>query len=154
MSNPHAVEFHQLIPHEQAVNAFRKGLGLFVGRGRRLSIMQVARAAGVHNRTLECFKAYPMGHPDHRPLDFGQMLSISSVIGADFTNEWLRLCHQCAFDLPDDEPDPGEWAAGATEDVATVLRASQSGTVAPFPEVGARMMTRGAQLLAMGGRVA
>jgi hypothetical protein len=77
------------------------------------------------------------------------------VIGADFTNEWLGLAGQGAFDLPDGEPMPGEFAADASDDSAAVVRAARDGvfdaderkTLRP---VGARMMHQGAQLIAMG----
>ncbi|PTR06410.1 MULTISPECIES: hypothetical protein [unclassified Novosphingobium] len=154
MQHSNSVEKEPLISHEQAVNAFKKGMSLFVGRGRSMSVLQLAKASRVHHRTIEAFRGYPVGHTDYRPLDWGQMLSIASVLGADFTNEWLPLTGQGAFDLPDDEPSPGTLASEVAEDAATVVRGINGGGVVDLPAVGARMVRHGHVITAMGARAA
>ncbi|MFX7140303.1 hypothetical protein ABTH88_20465, partial [Acinetobacter baumannii] len=55
------------------------------------------------------------------------LLSIARFLGADFTNEWIGLADQGAFDLPDDEPDPMRTAIGAAEDTAEIVRRAGDG---------------------------
>lgn len=106
MTDKHSAEFAPLVSHEQLDNAFWRAIRMFVGRGKRHRACEVSAASGVHRRTLDCYRGYPIGHPDHRPLDYAQKFSIASVIGADLTTQWLRLIGQAAYDLPDVEPDP------------------------------------------------
>lgn len=151
-----AADLLLIVSREQAENAFRKALGLYVGRGRRYSVPQLSQATGVPERSIECFKSYTFGHPDYRPLHFGAVLSIASFLGAPFTNEWLRLAGQGAFDLPDEVPSPGDLAADSSDDSALIVRAAKDGQFdanerRDLPGVGARMMQRGAQLVAIGG---
>jgi hypothetical protein len=157
MSDQQSADFGALISREQAENAFADALRLFVGRRRRYSVDQLAKGSGVPKRLIECFRGYPANHPDFRPLHFGHMLSLVRFLGADFTNEWLSLAGQGAFDLPDEEPDPGDLAADTTDDAATVVRAAMDRKFDKHEKpalkvVGARMISRGAQLVAVGGR--
>lgn len=154
MADDQAADFALLISREQAENEFRKALNLFVGRGKRYSVEQLAKGSGVHRRIIDCFRSYPCGHPDYRRLNFGQVLSMASFLGADFTNEWLGLASQGAFDLPDEEPDPGAVAADNSDDNATIVRAAIDGDFGDderkdLRAVGSRMMNRGAQLVAL-----
>lgn len=130
-----------------------QALRLFVGRGRRYSVKQLSNATGIKDRVIECALA-GVDNCDHRPLHLGAVLSIASFLGADFTNEWLCLAHQGAFDLPEGDPNPGEFAADTSDDTAAIVRAAKDGR---FDEeerralrpVGARMMSHGAQLVAL-----
>lgn len=155
MPETNSAELVQLVSHEQVENAFWKALRMFVGRGKRHRAEEVAVAAGVHKRTLDCYRGYPIGHPDHRPLDQGQKFSIASVIGADLTTAWLRIIDQGAFDLPDVEPDPGSLAVDTARDSAEIVHLAIDGIQPDEHDacrtVGSRMMRRGAQLVAMGG---
>lgn len=151
-SNP-AAELIPLISHEQTETAFWKALRMFVGRGKRHSADEVSKGAGVHRRTLDCYRGYPIGHPDHRPLDLGQKFSIASYIGADLTTQWLLPIGQAAFDLPDEEPEPGALAADNSDDNADLTRKALDGTFAndcpkEMSALGVRMMSRGAHLIA------
>jgi hypothetical protein len=101
MSDGFAAELKPLVSHEQVENAFHAALNLFVGRGRRHSAAEVAVGAGVHRRTLDCYRGYPVGHPDHRPLDVAQKFSLASFIGADLTAAWIGFMGQGAFNLPE-----------------------------------------------------
>jgi hypothetical protein len=152
-----------LISREQAENALRDALRLFVGRHRRYSVERFTKGIGLYKsdgmpntKAIYDFISYPSSHPDHRPLHFGVILSATSFLGAEFTNEWLRLAHQGAFELPDEDPNPGDLAADNCDDSAAIVRAAKDGTFANdrdiLPAVGSRMMQRGALLVAVGGR--
>lgn len=159
MADKQSADKEPLIAREHAENAFRDALCLFVGRGRRYKVDQLAKASGVPKRLIECYRSYVPGHPDHRKLHFGFKLSIASVLGADFTNEWLPLAGQGAFDLPDGDGDAGTFAADNSDDNADITRKALSGTFEDdcprqVSELGSRMMTRGAHLVAVGRRVA
>lgn len=158
MTTPeNTADLNPLVSREQAENEFRKGMCLFVGRGRQYSVAQLAKGSGVHHRAIECFKSYTHGHPDYRPLHLGQMMSIASFLGAEFTTEWLVLCGQGAFDLPDaNEPDPGKMACENSDDNAILTRAAINGEFEEHESrdlrgVGERMMERGAKLVAISG---
>lgn len=130
---------------------------MFVGRGKRHRADEVSVGAGVHRRTLDSYRGFPIGHPDHRPLDQGQKFSLASFIGADLTTVWLKLIDQAAYNLPDIEPDPGELAADTSEDTAKVVRMAADRDLTnddpnQLRETGTRMMTRGAQLVSLSGR--
>jgi hypothetical protein len=151
-----SAELSQLISRERAENEFRKALSLYVGRGRRWSIEQLAKGVGCKAKAIYDFQSYPHGHPDHRPLNFGAILSIALFLGPDFTNEWLPLANQGAFELPGDDPSPGDLAAENSEDNAAIVRAATDGfdkSEGPnLTVVGGRMVTRGKQLVAIGSR--
>lgn len=157
MRDNDAAELVALVSHEQLENNFWRALRLFVGRGRRHSAAEVSKGAGVHRRTLDCYRGYPIGHPDHRPMEFAQKFSIASFVGADFTSEWIGFIGQAAYDLPDLEPDPGELAADTSEDSAKVVRmAADRDLNNDCPDTlrttGNRMMRNGAHLLAVSAR--
>lgn len=152
-----SAELVPLVSREQVENAFWLALRMFVGRGKRHSADEVSKGAGVHRRTLDCYRGYPIGHPDWRPLDEGQKFSIVSFVGADLTTEWISFIGQAAYDLPDLEPDPGELAADTSEDSAKVVRmAADRDLTNDDPQqlrtTGSRMMKHGAQLVAFSGR--
>lgn len=150
-------ELQPLVSHEQLENAFWKALRMFVGRGKRHSADAVSKGAGIHRRTLDCYRGYPIGHPDHRPLDYAQKFSIASWIGSDLTTEWVSFIGQAAYDLPDIEPDPGELAADTSEDTAKVVRMAADRDLSNDDpqqqrEIGSRMMRNGAQLVSISAR--
>jgi hypothetical protein len=159
MSEPDSAGVCALVSRDTAENAICNALRLFVGRGRRYSVKQLSNGTGVKDRMIEGAMAH-CGHSDHRPLPSFALLSIASFLGADFTNEWLRLAHQGAFELPEgNEPKPGDLAVDNSDDNAVVTRAAMDGVFDDeerrvLPIVGARLMARGSQLVAMGGRAA
>lgn len=158
MADAPAVELCQLVLHEQVENAYWQALRMFVGRGKRHRAADVSTGAGIHRRTLDSYRGFPVGHPDHRPLDEGQKWSILSFIGADMTTVWLGLIEQGAYNLPDLEPDPGELAADTSEASAKVVRMAADRDLTnddphQLRETGTRMMGHGAQLVALGARV-
>lgn len=158
MADLPSADFPLLVSRSAANDAIRDALRLYVGRGRRLSVKQLSNGTGVKDRMIECAMC-GSEDADHRPLRPEALLSICMYLGATFTSEILRPTRQAAFDLPDDEPDPGEIAIDSTDDNAAVVRAAMDGEFcdverADLRVVGVRMMTRGAQLAALGPRAA
>lgn len=157
MPDNNSAELAPLISREQVENAFWLALRMFVGRGKRHRADEVATGAGVHRRTLDCYRGYPIGHPDHRPLDQGQKFSLASYIGADLTTAWIRVIGQGAFNLPDIEPDPGALAADVSEDAARTVRMAVDGDFgnddpAELQQTGTRLITSGVHLVSCSGR--
>jgi len=153
-----SANFPLLISREQAGNKIGAALRLFVGRQRRYSVKQLANGTGVKDRIIECAMA-DAGSADYRPLPPECLLSLIAFLGPDFTNEFLPLAGQGAFELPDAEPDPGALAADNSDDNATVTRAAIDGKFDDSERpgltvVGSRMVARGTQLVALGGRKA
>lgn len=154
MSSDNSANFQPLVSRERIGNAQGAALRLFVGRGRRYSVKQLANGSGIKDRVIESAMC-AVDSPDYRPLSQEALASIGLFLGATFTNEWIVLMGQGAFDLPDDEPDPGNLAADNSDDNATVTRAAIDGKFDPeerrdLKVVGSRMMTRGSQLVALG----
>lgn len=140
-----------LVSRDRALDAVRDALRLYVGRGRRYSVKQLSNATGVKDRVIECAMA-GSDNGDCRPISLGDMLSIASFLGPDFTTEWLGLAQQAAFALPDaSEPPPGIIAADAADEAADVVRAARDGKFDPaerrrLRETGKHMISTGAQL--------
>ncbi len=111
MTDGQSADFAANISREQAENAFRDALRLFVGRGRKHKASDVALASGVPLRLIDCYRGYPIGHVDHRPLHFGHKMSLSAYLGAEFTSVWLGVAEQAAYDLPDGGEDDLDTAA-------------------------------------------
>jgi hypothetical protein len=156
MADNWSANFPLLVSREQAGNKIGAALRLYVGRRRRYSVKQLANATGVKDRIIECAMT-DAGSVDYRPLPPECLLSLIAFLGPDFTNEFLCLAGQGAFELPDEEPDPGEVAADNTDDNAVVVRAAIDGHFdqderRDLKVVGSRMMTRGSQLVALGKR--
>lgn len=153
-----AADFGPLVSREQAENEFRKAMNLFVGRRRRFSVEQLAKGSGVPTRLIECYRSYPLGHADYRPLHFGHKLSIAKFLGADFSTEWMGLADQGAFDIPDaSEPPPGEIALECSEDTTNVIRMAGDGTFdndcpIQLTRIAQRNINRGKQMLAVAER--
>lgn len=119
-----SADFAANISREQAENAFRDALRLFVGRGRKHKASVVAIGSGVPLRLLDCYRGYPVGHLDHRPLHFGHKMSLAAYLGAEFTSVWLAVAEQAAYDLPDGgEDDLDNAALDASEAAHAVQRA-------------------------------
>ncbi len=100
MADNSSANFPPLVSREQAENAFGDALRLFVGRGRRYSVKQLANATGVKDRAIECAMC-PSGSVDFRPLHMGAQYSIQKFLGAVFTSEVIAIIDQVAFEKPD-----------------------------------------------------
>lgn len=153
MADHHSADFPLLVSRSAANDAIRAALRLYVGRGRRVTVKQLSNGTGVKDRVIEC-AMYASDDPEHRPLRPEALLSLCMFLGATFTSEILRLTGQAAFDLPDDEPDPGQIAIENSDDNASVVRAAMDGEFcdgerAEMRVVGLRMMSRGAHLAAL-----
>lgn len=143
-----------LVSRNAAGEALSRALRLYVGRGRRYSCKEVERGSGVAARMVESYLCDP-SQEDWRPAKLAEVLSLARFLGPDFTAQWLSLADQGAFWLPDEEPDPGVLAADNADDNAIVTRAAAD---RQFDEderpdlhvVGRRMVSRGAQLAALG----
>lgn len=158
MTSSQSANLAPLVSRSAAEDALSDGLRLFVGRGRRYSVKQLSIATGVPERRIEA-ALYHSDHPEHRSLDLGAVLSITGFLGPDFTNTWLTMAHQGAFELPSDEPDPATLATETTMDTARVVGHAVNGELGEtldeardLKEVGARMVERGAQLVALGAK--
>lgn len=144
-----------IVSRSAARSALRDAIRLYVGRGRRYSVKQVSNATGVKDRVIECAMA-PIDSPDYREPEIAAALSLAAFLGPEFTSELLVLADQGAFLLPDaDDTPPGAVAADTSDDAAVVVRAAIDGKFDAHEKpdlrtVGKRMMTRGAQLAAIG----
>lgn len=122
MAVEQSAEFTPLVSHEQLNNAFWHAIRMFVGRGKRHSAADVSVGAGVHRRSLDCYRGYPIGHYEHRPLDEAQRWSIASFIGADLTTAVIRFMGQEAYDLPEGNDGDLDTAADNAGELATAVR--------------------------------
>ena len=153
MTASQSANLSPLVSRSAAGAKLAHALRLYVGRGRRYSVKQLANGTGIKDRVIECAMADP-DSTDWRPAPPEALLSWAAFLGADFTNEWLSLAGQGAFDLPDDDPEPGDLAIESTEDSATVVRAAMDGVFDPderrdLKVVGRRKIERGMQLVAL-----
>lgn len=105
MTASQSADFSPLVSRNAARSAVSAALRLYVGRGRRYSVKQLANGTGVPDRLIECAIADP-DDTEFRPLSLENLLSISAFLGASFTSDWLKLANLGAYDLPDDsDPD-------------------------------------------------
>lgn len=150
MTHPGAADFEPIVSRSATRERIRNALRLFIGRGRRYSVKQVANGTGVKDRAIEC----AMVHPDNvewRGLKDYEILSVAAFLGPAFTSEIIALADQGAFHLPDDnDTPPGKLVADLSEDTARVTRAVADNDFTPgspnMREVGKRFMDTGAQL--------
>lgn len=151
MTDAASAKFPLLVSRERAGNTIGDALRLFVGRGRRYSVKQLANATGVKDRLIECAMC-DAGSTDYRPLAIEGLLSIAKFLGEGFTNEWLHLSTQGAFDLPEgDDGSPLRLVAENAADNAVVTERLIDGEECAedrkhLRPVGLRMMARGARL--------
>lgn len=155
MSSDNSANFQPLVSRERIGNVIGDALRLYVGRTRRYSVKQLSNGTGIKDRVIECAMC-AADSADYRPLPLEALSSISKFLGADFTNEWLALAGQGAFDLPDEnEPPPGMIAADDAEDSAEIVRRAADGEFCgddrkALKIVGQRKIVRGMKLVAMG----
>lgn len=154
MSGNDSANLVPLVSRERIGNAIGSALRLYVGRGRRYSVKQLSNGTGVKDRVIECAMCAP-DNVDYRPLSLEALASISAFLGSDFTNEWLHLAGQGAFDLPDDDmPPPGELAADVAGDSAEVVRMAADGVFCGedrkrLRAIGQSKIERGMAMVAM-----
>lgn len=153
MSATDSAGFSPLVSRSQFHEEFRSALRIFVGRGKRYSYKQAGNGAGIHPRMIECFLA-PVGSQEWRDPHPEHIFSLASFLGPAFTSEWLKLAHQGAFHLPDEDlPPPGEIAADAATDTAEIVTRAADGEFCAedrkaLAGAGHRSIERGMRLVA------
>lgn len=95
--------------------AHRRALRLFVGRGRRYSVKELANGSGVPDRVIECAMC-DVDSEDYRPLPHEALSSITKFLGASFASIWLESCGLGAFELMDGQIPLPKVLAPATPD--------------------------------------
>lgn len=153
-----SADFEPIVSRSAVDDATHDALRIFVGRGRRYSVKQLARGTGVPQRMIEAAIA-PVGDTEFRPLSRDHFWSIMRFLRAPFANEVMaKLAHMGAFDLPDDElPAPGEIVAESAEDHAALARAASDGEFCELDHanlrvVGEEHIERGMQLVSISRR--
>lgn len=152
MPDKFAAKFPLRVSREQARNAMVHALRAFVGRGR-MSVKVLANESGVEDWRIN--QAMIAEHDaNHRPLTPEALLSITSVLGPDFTNMWLDLAGQGAFALSAEDPNPGEIAADVCQEAATIARAASDGQFddaerALLRSVGTHLVQEGERLVGL-----
>lgn len=126
-SSVHSVNFGEesvhtsepLVSREEFREKLRRALNLYVGRGRRHSVEELAEGAGVSKRSIQAALA-PINDENYRPLALENLASISKFLGAPFVSAYLELCGLGAFELMDGQiPLPKVLtSADASENVA------------------------------------
>ena len=143
-----------LVSGNDAREAVRHALRLYVGRGRRYSVKQLSNATGVPDRLIECAICDPET-TDYRPLALESLLSIARFLGPDFTTEWLQESGQGAFELLEGQPPlPGVLAAADAMDTAEIASRAADGEFdandkEALRAVGHREIRRGMTLVGM-----
>lgn len=85
-------------------------LRLFVGRGKRWRVVELAAASGVPERMIESARIEP-GSPEHRSLDREQLASVMSVMGVDGQSVILSVMGTAARELNPLPLDPAKLVA-------------------------------------------
>lgn len=93
-----------LISRSAARTAFTQAILLFVGdrfRKRRYTMAQVQTALGWDEKTIKAVEraTYDADSDDYRNPPIHAIIGLCTFLGTDFTNEWLRLAGQGAFEL-------------------------------------------------------
>lgn len=99
-SCPESANFEPLVSRNSIREAHRKALRLFVGRGRRYSVKELANGSGVPDRVIECAMC-DVDSEFHRPLSHEALASIAKFLGSAFASACLEPCDLGAFELMD-----------------------------------------------------
>ena len=91
-----------LISPDRASEAVAQTLRLFIGRGRKFSVEDVAEGTGIPARTL---RSYIATGEERRAPSGDTLLVLSHFLGRDFSSRLLGNIGQGTFDL---NPAPGE----------------------------------------------
>ena len=106
MSGGKSADKTPIVPRTKLDLAVHDMLRLFVGRGKRWSVVDLEAASGVAARAIECARCEP-GDPEHRPLDREQLFSVMSALGSIAQSVILsRLMGTAAHDVEPIELDP------------------------------------------------
>jgi hypothetical protein len=118
-SCPESADFEPLVSRNLIREKVRDALKLYVGRGRRYSVKELANGAGIKDRVIEAAMAQ-VDDPEYRPLPLEALASIATFLKAPFASAFLDPCGLGAFELMDGQiPLPQVLAtADAPEDTA------------------------------------
>lgn len=148
-------EIGLIVSRSAAYDRLHRAMMMFVGRGKRHPVAEVAKGTGISDSVLYGWLAGPDSQ-DWRHPHAGHLLTLCGYIGPEFTTEILKPVSQGAFWLPDvDNLSPGELAADLAEDTADVTRRAADGEFCAVDRKalgprGRRLMVVGAQLQAAG----
>lgn len=81
-----------------------RAVGLFMGRGRRFSVADVAMVTGINARTLQ---SYIASNEDRRTPSYEQLFTLMQFFGPQFTSKVLGWIGQGAHSLTPEATDPG-----------------------------------------------
>lgn len=95
-----SANFDPLVSRNLWRESVRDGLRLFVGRGRRYSVKELANGTGVADRLIECALCAP-DSPDFRPLTGECLASLDKFLGPQFASLHLEPSGLGAFELMD-----------------------------------------------------
>lgn len=106
MSDKSSAELSPLVSRNRYDAQVSFALRQFVGRGKRYSSARVLEGpSGVAWRAIEAARTAP-DDPEHRHLPVEKLLSISGVLGPEFTSLWMApLTQQGAYWLPEGDGD-------------------------------------------------
>lgn len=99
-SCPESANFELLVSRNSVREAHRKALRLFVGRGRRFSVKELANGSGVPDRVIECAMC-EVESEFYRPLSHEALSSIMQFLGAPFASICLEPSGLGTFELMD-----------------------------------------------------
>lgn len=81
-----------------------RAIGLFMGRGRLLSVNDVATGTGINARTLQ---SYIASNEDRRTPSYEHLFTLMQFFGTPFTSKVLGWIGQGAHSLTPQAGDPG-----------------------------------------------
>jgi hypothetical protein len=90
-------------------------LKLYCGRGRRFTVRDVSKGAGVPERAIEC-AMYQPHQAEFRPIRFEYLMSLNKFLGASFVSHYLEPSGLGAFDLMDQAPLPHVLVSADTQE--------------------------------------
>lgn len=158
MSGEKSAGFEPLVSRYALAEAFRNALRLYVGRGRRYSVKELARGIGFSTRLIEGWIA-PVGTEEHRVPEAAAILSCMAFLRAEFASDLLALASLAAIDVDDDDGHERVRDIGVetAEDAARVVRITADDDVCPAEAaearaVGLRKIERGMQLVDLANR--
>ena len=152
-TNPETAEIGMTVSRSAADERFSRSLHIFVGRGKKHPVNEVAKGTGISASVIYGWLAGPTSQ-DWRKLHPAHLLTMAGYLGPEFTAELLQPVGQGAFWLPDaDDMSPGDLAADLAEDAADVTRRAADGEFCHVDRKalgprGRRLMVVGAQLAA------
>lgn len=115
-----------LITPEEADRAIYRALTLFIGRGRRYSVEDIAIGTGIPGSTIAKWLT-PDPLQRRRPKG-SHLLVIRQYIGVEFTNKELEAIGQGGRALHAEEGSPGLVMAHLTRDLAQIAGCGVSGS--------------------------